>query len=238
MDEAFDLLGQISDGFLEEEGELAQALADQLLDDVTEDEMSDGDMMWWLLILNSLLGPLLDRIPFQERASVFQRLYGVQPSIGFEEAVRERMRGVIDLEAARLRSRVQDAAVGGALGEDFLIAFRSAVVRAIENVIRETDTAMAMYDRLAFAEAGARQPSDRRWAYDGPRDNKNRPFCAAVLDDRKTYSREEIEQLNQHPLLHRYVPPNVRTLCGGYGCRHVFWPVSEQEAKQRNLSWV
>lgn len=237
MDELFGRLASISDSFLLGERRFIEDLTDQVLREITEEDLSDRDFLWWLLILQNLLGPIIAAMPLEARSAAIQSLYGVRPSPLFQEAVRDRMEGVLELEAARLSSRVRDARVGGALGEDFLVAFREALKRTIENVINETDTAMSMFDRLAFAEAGARQGSGRRWAYDGPQDNRNRPFCADVLRQAKTYSNAEVDALNSHPLLHRYVPPNVRTFCGGFGCRHIFVSLSRDEANRRGLSW-
>ena len=36
-----------------------------------------------------------------------------------------------------------------------------------------------------------------RYSYEGPKDNKNRPFCARLLELEKLYSRAEIEQVSQ-----------------------------------------
>lgn len=237
MDELFRLLGAISDDFLEEEQGRVDEYTEQLLGSLTEEDLEGADLVWWSIILLDLLGPMIEALPLEARAGAIQGHYGRRPSGDFGDAVKERLRGVVGLEAARLHSRTQDAKVGGELGEDFLAALHGAVTRAVENVISEADTTMSMFDRLAFAEMAKYRPGKRRWAYDGPRDAKNRPFCAAVLDARLTYSEGEVQALNEHPLLHKYVPPNVKTLCGGHACRHVFVALTEGEAGSRGLAW-
>lgn len=238
MDELFARLGAISDAWLEEQLGRVEGITEAVLAEMTEQDLEDADLMWWVALLTSLFEPVVLQLPLDARARAIQGFYGAPlQTSAFRDKVWARMDGVIQLEAARLHSRAEDARVGDALGEDFVLASAAAVQRAVENVIRETDTAMSMFDRLAFAAAGARAPGARRWAYDGPRDSRNRPFCAAVLDAKQTYDDAGVEALNRHPLLHRYVPPNVKTLCGGFGCRHVFISLSREEAEQRGLKW-
>lgn len=71
------------------------------------------------------------------------------------------------------------------------------------------------------------------WQYAGIRDSRNRPFCSSVLDMNRVFDDAQVEELNHHPKLQEHVPPNVRTLCGGYGCRHIFLPISRSEAGSR-----
>ena len=95
----------------------------------------------------------------------------------------------------------------------------------------QVNTAMAAWDRQLQAEM-ADQAGTNLWAYFGPSDRLTRPFCRAVLGMGKVFTDSELDELNTHPLLHNYVPPNVKVYCGGYNCRHMFGPVLESWAKQ------
>lgn len=73
------------------------------------------------------------------------------------------------------------------------------------------------------------------YIYSGIRDSKNRAFCADVLDRNNAYTESGIQKLNKHPLLLPHVPPNVKTLCGGYNCRHMFAVVSREFAEKNGM---
>lgn len=73
-------------------------------------------------------------------------------------------------------------------------------------------------------ETGQFTQKKRGFAYIGPRDGKNREFCAAVLDRNRLFSLEEInrdlERLandTNHP-----GPRPVRSFMGGWRCRHTW----------------
>lgn len=56
-----------------------------------------------------------------------------------------------------------------------------------------------------------------RFTYAGPRDERNRPFCArlkAQVAEGQTWTREEINNMDNGQI------GNVFITCGGYGCRH------------------
>lgn len=55
-----------------------------------------------------------------------------------------------------------------------------------------------------------------RFRYSGPLDVKTREFCDALLIEGKSYTREEIDGMDNGQL------PNVFVTCGGYNCRHLF----------------
>lgn len=100
---------------------------------------------------------------------------------------------------------------------------------------QRVSVAVMVWQRLVV-EVAARdvlKGQDWLWEYVGIRDTRNREFCASVLDMKRVFDDEQVQELNDHPDLHNYVPPNVRTLCGGYGCRHLFLPVSPAEAGAR-----
>lgn len=89
--------------------------------------------------------------------------------------------------------------------------------------VREVaETAVTTYFRT-IADIGygivAKQHPDLklRFTYAGPRDERNRPFCArlkARVANGQTWTREEIDSMDNGQI------GNVFITCGGYGCRH------------------
>lgn len=57
-------------------------------------------------------------------------------------------------------------------------------------------------------------PNKSFYFYDGPMDEKTRPFCAELLIQGKFYSQEEIDYLSNR------LGYNVDLYHGSYGCRH------------------
>jgi hypothetical protein len=84
------------------------------------------------------------------------------------------------------------------------------------------DTAVSTWYRTAsslqFDEIQKDTPGDKplKFRYSGPEDLKTRPFCEALLVADKSYTREQIDAMNNDQL------PNVFITCGGYNCRHLF----------------
>ena len=82
------------------------------------------------------------------------------------------------------------------------------------------DTAVSSWYRtaasMAFEEVQAATPAALQYRYSGPGDLKTRPFCRALLVADKTYTRDEIDKMDNGQL------PNVFVTCGGYNCRHIF----------------
>ena len=95
----------------------------------------------------------------------------------------------------------------------------------------QVNTAMAAWDRQLMDEIAV-QADVSRWVFMGPMDKLTRPFCRDLLQKSRTYTERGITELNEHPLLHSYVPPNVKVYCGGYNCRHMFTPVIDTWARQ------
>jgi len=93
-------------------------------------------------------------------------------------------------------------------------------------------TAMATWDQQVQDKIGE-DTGLSHYIYWGPRDGITRPFCRSILRMQRVYTDAGIEQLNSHPELHNYVPPNVRIHRGGYNCRHMWLPVSARWAEAR-----
>lgn len=64
-----------------------------------------------------------------------------------------------------------------------------------------------------------------KFAYIGPRDNKNRPICRYILDHAQLWTEKEIKELDKHPDA-QLIP--VKVYGGGYNCRHR-WIYTERQ---------
>ncbi|MFB3777142.1 MAG: hypothetical protein ACE141_06000 [Bryobacteraceae bacterium] len=69
-----------------------------------------------------------------------------------------------------------------------------------------------------------------QFRYEGPHDRVTRPFCERLLKSDRTYTREEIDRMDNGQI------PNVFVTCGGFNCRHQWVlaglkPVEEEESK-------
>jgi hypothetical protein len=152
-----------------------------------------------------------------------QRIGDSYPSASLGEdklsAVSDRLDSSVERASAMVRQRIQEARLSRS--DDLADALEEALVKAIEATIREYSSTLSMVDRAVLSTVEADY-----FQYLGPEDEKNRPFCSDIVTRTEVFTAEGIEELNNHPLLGDYVPPNVRVWCGGYNCRHVWAPTS------------
>jgi hypothetical protein len=82
------------------------------------------------------------------------------------------------------------------------------------------ETGMSIFSRVAmngqFATIQAGQKAPLLYKYSGPQDRLNRPFCARMLAEDKSYTREEFEKMDNGSSL-----SNVWINMGGWNCRHM-----------------
>lgn len=232
----YEELAQIADEFLTAELARVDDITRQFLSQATTEDVENNELLWWLMIVHQILDDIVTRLPFDQRQQVLAQGTGAERIQVPVERIIQRVTARVDVLATTLRARVEEGKIGGLLGESLIDSIVDTLTLQITAFIQELDTALSLYDRLFLARVGKEMKSPL-WVYAGPRDNRNRPFCRAVLDERRAYTEAEIDTLNDHPLLHSYVPPNVRTLCGGYGCRHVFAPITTAQAQKEGLAW-
>lgn len=137
------------------------------------------------------------------------------------------------VESAAIAAR-QNAllTVGGVSFKDLAEAiakrFRAAASRS-ESLAK---TAISTYYRLLTARTTDRieraLPDTMELHYRpiGPLDKLTRPFCRKVLTGKRTYTREEIERMNNGQT------QNVFLTFGGYRCRHIWGVDSIKPAKE------
>jgi len=162
-------------------------------------------------------------IDLQGRLDLIREVY---PDAQFSSSSRDflfmALAAQISLLEGRVRLRLAETmAAGGASRESIKEAVTEAIESGVSQVTTRIAETMTQADRIALESMGA-----SFYEYVGPVDEKNRPFCADIVLRKRVYTPQGIERLNQHPLLHSYVPPNVAILCGGINCRHLFLPVT------------
>jgi hypothetical protein len=94
------------------------------------------------------------------------------------------------------------------------------------------DTAMTTFYRTAndraFQQIEATQKELLKYRYSGPEDKLERPFCRRLTDADRSYTREQINRMDNGQL------PNVFITGGGYNCRHQ-WIIDTRDLEVRAM---
>lgn len=119
--------------------------------------------------------------------------------------------------ANEVRQALADSIISNVEISDFDLTEVEAprIFSALENDLK---TATASYGRIESLAIGAKYV-----LYAGPRDARNRPFCAERVN--KIYPVEVVYTWDNGQGIPAYL------YCGGYGCRHQLIPVSDNKAK-------
>ncbi len=138
-----------------------------------------------------------------------------------------------EIDTLAFQERVRD--VGIALKENLIKAYISEGMTeemmrerlmSATNMLSEAqvnaliNTSLSTVSRATMAEVAKGMPADMRFRYIGPKDDRNREECRAVLDDPRNengFTREEIEDL-----------PVDFVFGGGWNCRHEWEMVVEE----------
>lgn len=131
-------------------------------------------------------------------------------------------------EAADEMRRAINAGIstGGSLAdlvEQVAARLQVAVVRAQAAV----DAAVMASGRRALMMQAEATGIDYVFAYVGPEDAKNRPFCKALVG-RAVSARRMVALDNGQGL-------PVRDFCGGYNCRHSWAPLTREDARDEGI---
>lgn len=223
----FEELGELSDQFLDKYREQIPDYVDTLVGQLPA-QTADVDTWWWL----TAIGIALDELLKEFRQNLGKR-YVSYSDYGLEKAVPYApTRGLVEANltaaAAGMNIKTRESILNGLRGDDLEGAIKSAVEKEIKEFIESLDTVFSIHDRIAMREAGDELVGaglEIYWVYAGPADKRNRPFCGDIVRRNSMFTLRGIDKLNAHPDLHKYVPPNVFTMCGGHGCRHLWMPV-------------
>ena len=236
MDEFLNGLSADLDAFLEDMQGRVEAMTDDILTQVEEDNLSRSDLMFWATAVAIALGPELRRL----NTFMSSRSLKIAEQFGDDELARTYRRKAmlmadanIGIAAAAINAKTQETVIAGVRGRELADGIRTIIEQEMADFVKSMDTTVSLFDRIAIRDVG--ETRDNLWIYMGPADNRNRKFCADIVRRKVAFTPSGIEKLNEHPDLHKYVPPNVSVLCGGYGCRHVWWPVSNDYVQQAGL---
>ena len=97
--------------------------------------------------------------------------------------------------------------------------------RIFDNLKVDLQTSIAAFNRLVQLEQSKKEGL-QFVLYAGPKDERNRPFCAERAQ--KVYRISEVYTWDNGQGL----PADI--YCGGYGCRHALIPVANTQAQQIN----
>lgn len=197
----------------------------------------------YLLLLGSGFERIVAAIPLRNRALAIARTLPEDLPGGSTTGLEEASQGVKDLMRGAIREVAQEVSQ---LATQMTLfrqnGFREAAAglleRQVDKIVEKFGQALLVWDRAVLDRISELQPEEPVWIYAGPQDRKNRPFCSAIVRLKHAYTRQGIENLNAHPLLADYVPPNVFMLCGGFNCRHAFIPVSRGFAEANELEVI
>ncbi len=237
MEEFLNGLSADLDAFLEGADERAQAAADKMLENMTWGELNSADLTFWAIAVNIALETEFRRLKgfLASRGKALAQEFGDERlSYAFSRRAEQLAKANADMAAASIHAKTREAIIAGLRGKDLANGLRDTIEKELVDFIKSLDTVVSVFDRIAIREVG--DNGKDLWIYAGPADNRNRAFCADIVRRKSAFTASGIDKLNAHPSLHKYVPPNVSILCGGYGCRHVWWPVSEQYVKRNNLA--
>lgn len=227
VDDLFQELGELSDQFLDKYLEEVPELVDTLVGKLPA-RTADVDTRWWLTAISIALEDLLNEF----RQTLGKRYvsysdYGLEKGVPFAPT-RALVEANLTAAASGINIKTRESILNGLRGDDLEKAVRSVVEKEIKEFIEALDTAFSIHDRIAMRELGEEFESGGKevyWLYAGPADKRNRAFCGEIVRRDSIFTMRGVQKLNDHPDLHKYVPPNVFTMCGGHGCRHIWMPV-------------
>jgi hypothetical protein len=130
---------------------------------------------------------------------------------------------VIAAEAQKAVSKIMFS-LGGLPFKDMVSIIQDGFGMTLKSATDYADLAQSAFYRVAlqtqYDKIQAKTKRELRYRYSGPRDERNRPFCAHLMATAKdSYTREEIDAMNNG------TPLPVWTFCGAWRCRHE-WVIS------------
>lgn len=237
MEEFLNDLTDDLDAYLLEAEDRVEDLTDAVLQQVRGDDLTDADLNFWAIAVAIALESELRRLQtfLDQRRQILAQEFGEdRVPVSIRRQAANMAQANTALVAAGIHVKTQESITAGLRGTDLADSIRDVIQQEISSFVKSMDTTVSLFDRLAIREVGETQ--DGLWIYAGPADNRNRPFCADIVRRKVAFTNSGIDKLNTHPLLAAYVPPNVSILCGGYRCRHVWWPITRAEASAQNLT--
>lgn len=237
MEEFIRRMNEELDAFLRGSEQAYADAADELLDAMTYRDLEQADLTFWYIAILDLLESQLRVLEQFVRNRAARIANEVGANVDARSVAADAVAGAraaAGYAAAGLNATTLQALLTGLRGEDLAASVVDKVREALTEMAKNLDTVISVADRQAVWDAGVKEGFEF-WIYAGPADQRNRVFCRDVVRRKSAFTESGIEKLNAHPDLHKYVPPNVRTMCGGYNCRHVWWPVDKGYVDRNGL---
>lgn len=136
----------------------------------------------------------------------------------FTNAREQNIRIMAQAYANEVRQALADSIITGDPVSDFNLSEVSAE-RIFKTLDTDLKTATATYSRIISLEQARQSPGEKLVLYFGPKDDKNRPFCAERVGN--VYPMEEVYTWDNGQGLPAHL------YCGGYNCRHMLLPVGK-----------
>jgi hypothetical protein len=191
-----------------------------------------ADELGYNTLVNAFIGTFRTQIPlFEEAMNVAtSRMRVKPPPITFTEsdkrllfaAQRNDQILITNVVAARAKAAQDQAlmAIGGLPFRRLAEAIADQWQKGVQQSESVAATAISSFYRLITAQQTAKieealpKGSALKFGGYGPLDKLTRPFCARIMRSRRTYSRAEIEAMDNKQL------PNPFVTFGGRNCRH------------------
>jgi hypothetical protein len=145
----------------------------------------------------------------------------------FAANTRDALAATVESTAAVARNRIL-LSVGGLKFSDLVVTLATALDRGVPAATSIAETATSTFYRVianqGYQKLDAEFPGTVRYKFYGPLDKLNRPFCRHLLEAAKSYTREEIDAMDNGQI------PNVFLSGGGWRCRHSWIGAIQQEA--------
>jgi hypothetical protein len=130
----------------------------------------------------------------------------------------QNIRTIIAAEASKAVSKVMFN-LGGLPFKDMVNVIQNGFGVTLQSATNYADLAQSAFYRVAlqtqYDKIQARTKKILRYRYSGPRDERNRPFCAHLMaTPKQSYTKEEIDAMDNG------TPLPVWTFCGAWSCRH------------------
>jgi hypothetical protein len=192
--------------------------------------MSEMNRAGYQRLVTAFVGEFRGTLPFlQETLELLGKEVGQKWDLGFTQRDLSLLGGVQANTVAALTGAIEAAAgqaitrglfgvAGlqfGSLVEMLTTRFEASIGRATSIANTATSVFYATASDRAFQIIAKDLPEQElRYRYSGPVDKLERPFCRHLTTAAKSYTREQIAQMDNGQI------PNVMVSRGGWSCRH------------------
>ena len=164
MDEFLNELSADLDAFLEDMQGRVEAMTDDILTQVEEDNLSRSDLMFWAAAVAIALGPELRRL----NTFMSSRSLKIAEQFGDDELARTYRRKAmlmadanIGIAAAAINAKTQETVIAGVRGRELADGIRTIIEQEMADFVKSMDTTVSLFDRIAIRDVG--ETRDNLW---------------------------------------------------------------------------